>query len=73
MRTLLDYLNKSGVQSRPFWMPMNKLNMYCKDLYVTEQNYSELIYNSSISIPCSAGIKDEEMEKVSFKIKKFYS
>ena len=73
MRPLLNYLNNSGIQSRPFWVPMNKLNMYCEDIYITEKNYSQLIYDTSISIPCSAGMKEKEMEEVSNKIKKFYS
>lgn len=73
MRELLDYLNSNGVQSRPFWVPMNQLEMFKNDLYVTENNNSNEIYQTSISIPSSAGITKAEMEIVVQTIKTFYS
>ena len=73
MRELLDYLNSNGVQSRPFWVPMNQLEMFKNDLYVTENNNSNEIYQTSISIPSSAGITKEEMATVVKTIKTFYS
>ena len=73
MRELLDYLNSNGVQSRPFWVPMNQLEMFKNDIYVTENNNSNEIYQTSISIPSSAGITKEEMATVVQTIKTFYS
>lgn len=73
MRELLDYLNSNGVQSRPFWVPMNQLEMFKNDIYVTENNNSNEIYQTSISIPSSAGITKAEMEIVVQTIKTFYS
>lgn len=72
MRELLNYLNDNGVMSRPFWVPMNQLPMFKKELYVTEQDNSSSIYESCISIPSSAGITQKQMEEVVAKIKEFY-
>ncbi|TXI87592.1 MAG: LegC family aminotransferase [Crocinitomicaceae bacterium] len=73
MRQLLTYLNDNGVQSRPFWMPMNQLDMFKEDIFVSNGNQSNLVYESSISIPSSAGITQSEMETVVKTIKTFYS
>lgn len=73
MRELLAYLNDNGVQSRPFWMPMNQLEMFKEDIYITESDVSSTVYNNSISIPSSAGITQEQMETVVKMIKEFYS
>jgi aminotransferase in exopolysaccharide biosynthesis len=73
MRELLDYLNSNGVQCRPFWMPMNQLQMFKDDLYVTENDNAAKIYDSCISIPCSSDITNEDLKTVVEKIKTFYS
>lgn len=71
-QALLQYLNSNGVQSRPFWVPMNQLPMFSSDLYITNDNNSQKIYNRSVSIPCSTGITDEELQTVVSTIKSFY-
>ena len=73
MRELLAYLNKNGVQSRPFWMPMNQLAMFMDDIYFNENDVSAEVYEGSISIPSSAGITKEQLTKVVETIKEFYS
>jgi aminotransferase in exopolysaccharide biosynthesis len=73
MRDLLLHLKKNEIQSRPFWVPMNQLPMFKDDLFVTEKNVSGQIYNESISIPCSTGITDEQMQTVSSTIREFYN
>ncbi|WP_026811012.1 LegC family aminotransferase [Arenibacter latericius] len=72
MRELLDYLNANGVQSRPFWMPMNQLDMFKDEFYFNKTDVSASVYDSSISIPSSAGITQEQMETVVATIKAFY-
>lgn len=72
MRDLLDYLNANGVQSRPFWMPMNQLVMFKEDIYINETDVSALVYEQSISIPSSAGITQEQLETVVKTIRDFY-
>lgn len=73
MRQLLAFLNENGVQSRPFWVPMNQLEMFKNDIFVSDNDYSNQIYQTSISIPSSAGITQTEMETVVKTIKAFYS
>ncbi|MCE3296512.1 MAG: hypothetical protein K0R65_2226 [Crocinitomicaceae bacterium] len=73
MRGLLAHLNENGVMSRPFWMPMNRLNMFKNDIFVSENNHSDAIYESCISIPSSAGITEEQMQEVVKQIKQFYA
>ncbi|MDX1446807.1 LegC family aminotransferase [Lishizhenia sp.] len=72
MRDLLAYLNENGVQSRPFWMPMNQLEMFKEEIYVSTENVSSKIYDTSISIPSSAGITLEQQKTVVETIKEFY-
>jgi perosamine synthetase len=73
MRALLAHLNANGVQSRPFWMPMNQLEMFKENIYVTKTDQSAQIYEQCISIPSSAGITQEELEEVVRQIKDFYA
>lgn len=73
MRQLLAYLNDNGIQSRPFWMPMNQLDMFQDDIFVSNNNQSEHIYQSAISIPSSAGITQADMEEVVNRIKAFFA
>lgn len=72
MRELLAYLNANGVQSRPFWMPMNQLDMFKDVKYIHDSNISATVYETGISIPSSAGITKEQMETVVATIKRFY-
>ena len=73
MRELLAYLNANGVQSRPFWMPMNQLVMFKDDMYINNTDVSASVYENSISIPSSAGITQEQLETVVKTIKEFYA
>ncbi|WP_224490279.1 LegC family aminotransferase [Robertkochia flava] len=72
MRELLDYLNANGVQSRPFWMPMNQLSMFTEEIYITKEDHSNSVYEQCISIPSSAGITQQQLETVVQTIKQFY-
>ena len=73
MRGLLDFLNSNGIISRPFWVPMNQLPMFKNDQYIFEKDNSCKIYDTSISIPCSSGITQKELDTVVTQIKTFYS
>ena len=72
MRGLLEFLNANGVQSRPFWMPMNQLEMFKDEIYVSVNDNSDSIYETCISIPSSAGITQAQMNEVVKKVKEFY-
>lgn len=69
---LLTYLNNNGVQCRPFWVPMNQLPMFKENHYIRESDVSNKIYETSVSIPCSTNITQEQLEIVVQKIKQFY-
>lgn len=68
---LMKFLLENNIQVRPFWVPMNKLKMFKKDLYVTRDKISEKVYKSCVSLPCSTNLKQEEQELVIRKIKEF--
>ena len=71
-KELLAHLNKNGIQARPFWVPMNQLPMFTNDTYVSENNVSDEIYNSCISLPSSSNLTDDEIKTVINTIIHFY-
>ena len=72
MRPLLKHLNENGVQARPFWMPMNQLQMFHNDLYISNTDVSNQVYESCISIPSSIGVTEEQLHTVVKTIQQFY-
>ena len=73
MRELLAHLNEHGVQSRPFWVPMNQLPMFEKAPYITRADNANRVFETSISIPCSSGITDAQLQEVVRQIKAFFA
>jgi perosamine synthetase len=73
MRELLTYLNANGVQSRPFWTPMNQLPMYASFRYYHHEDNSSKLHAEAISIPSSSSITEDELSVVVAKIKSFYA
>lgn len=73
MRALLTYLNANGVQSRPFWTPMNELPMFKHCPYHTERQHAKLVHQTAISIPSSSGISAAQRATVVREIKKFFA
>lgn len=69
---LMKFLLENNIQVRPFWVPMNKLKMFKKDIYITKNKTSERIYKSCVSLPCSTNLKPGEQDLVIGKIKEFY-
>jgi len=72
MRKLLEYLNSNGIQSRPFWTPMNRLPMYSGLEYVTKSDITGQIFSECISVPSSSNLTEGQQEIVINTIKKFY-
>ena len=71
MRDLLKYLNNNGIQSRPFWMPMNQLPMFKNNKYYNKNDISNKLYETCISIPSSANLGLTELSLITKKITKF--
>ena len=69
---LIAQLTENKIQCRPFWRPMNQLRMYKNDIYVQDSDVSDKTYQTCLSIPCSSGIKQEELSVVAECIKGYY-
>lgn len=63
-RALLTALNAQKIQARPFWVPMNELEMFKADLYIQTGNQAHRLYETCLSIPCSASITDAQLAQV---------
>jgi len=70
---LLKALNGQQMQSRPFWVPMNQLPMFEKDLFYQHENKSDKVYRHCLSIPCSTYISDEDLDRICAVIKQVYA
>lgn len=71
-KQVLTILNDNKMQSRPFWVPMNKLPIFIKDLYYTRDDRSDYVYQKCLSIPCSTNISDDQLTCVVAKIKEVF-
>ena len=73
MRELLAHLNERGVQSRPFWVPMNQLPMFADAQYVSAYDRSARVFETAISIPSSAGLTDAQLGTVVEEVRRFFA
>ena len=73
MRDLLAYLNARGVQSRPFWVPMNQLPMFAAAEYLTRDDCSRTVFETCISIPSSGSLTEADLAVVVATVKDFYA
>ncbi|MCU0440305.1 MAG: LegC family aminotransferase [Raineya sp.] len=71
-KELMTYLIERKIQVRPFWRPMNMLDMFKNDIYVSKEDNAFKIYEKSVSLPCSTNITDQELEKVVQTVRNFY-
>lgn len=71
-KNLMKNLTEQKIQIRPFWVPMNQLEMFNKEIYVSVNDIAGSIYNTCVSIPCSTGITNQEVERVINSILDFY-
>ena len=71
-KQVLQILNDNKLQSRPFWVPMNQLQMFKNDLYISNNDQSNLTYNLCLSIPCSTYITEQELNEVVKVIRSCY-
>jgi aminotransferase in exopolysaccharide biosynthesis len=69
---LLEKLNASGIQSRPFWKPMNQLPMFAGDIYYSDNDVSGEVYKSCVSIPSSTFLTENELSTIAEAIKKHF-
>lgn len=72
-RQLDDYLFACGVQTRKLWVPMNRMPMNHDCRYLSKNDHAVQIYENSVSLPCSTGITEEELQEVSESVVRFFS
>jgi perosamine synthetase len=72
-KALMKYLTDQKIQVRPFWVPMNQLQMFKNEIYITNNNVSDKTYRNCVSIPCSTNISKEEVGIVIEAVKNFYA
>ncbi|MDB5203136.1 MAG: hypothetical protein JWQ27_2545 [Ferruginibacter sp.] len=71
-KEVLALLNSKGLQSRPFWVPMNQLRMFTSDIYVNKTDRSGHLYSNCLSIPCSTNITNADLQSVADTIKSLF-
>lgn len=71
-KELMQFLLGHQIQVRPFWVPMNKLEMFKSSVYYHKSDVSNQVYQNCVSLPCSTHITDEEVHFICSKIKEFY-
>lgn len=69
---LREHLKKSGVDARPFWVPMNQLPAFRNNIYINRSDVAGAIYKNCLSLPCSTHLSNEELDLVTSLIQKFY-
>ncbi|MBO0936284.1 LegC family aminotransferase [Fibrella sp. HMF5335] len=62
---LLTYLAENNVESRPLWIPMNRLPAFRQDRYISRHDHTGRIAQEGIMLPCSTSISDADLETVS--------
>jgi perosamine synthetase len=70
-KALIDYLLSKSIQVRPVWKPIHTLPMY-KDCQTFRVESALDIYDTALNLPCSIGIKMEEIEFTVEKIKSYF-
>ena len=69
---LIKHLQTQKIEIRPLWIPINKLPIFSKDLYVSVQNNSGKISELGLMLPCSTSITNHEIDEVINSIFTFY-
>lgn len=71
-RMLEEVLAVQEIQTRKLWIPMDRLPHLQDCHYVNRHDHSQVIYDASLSLPCSTHITDAELETVTTAIRKFF-
>lgn len=63
-RLVVDALNRAGVMSRPMWMPINTLPAFSDGTFRSNVTTAEAFYKFGLSLPCSVGITEAQIDRV---------
>lgn len=69
---LRGHLWDNGLEVRPFWVPMNQLPAFEQNIYYHQDDLSDQVYLSCLSLPCSTGITEVETDTVIRLVKEFF-
>jgi len=69
---LMKHLTAQKIQVRPFWVPMNRLEMFRNEIYFTKKDVAGEVYKNCVSLPCSTNLTESEQEQVINEIRNFY-
>jgi perosamine synthetase len=72
-KELRAHFKKNKIDVRPFWIPMNQLPAFKEEIYYNDNDISNKVYSTCLSIPCSTGLTDDEQEEVITCINEFYN
>jgi len=70
-RKLVDWLIDRKVQVRPIWFPVARLPEFQKHCFGFAIDFAEQLYQSSLSIPCSVVLEEEQQSRVIQLIKQW--
>jgi perosamine synthetase len=61
-KLVLEHLRQEGIGARPLWHPIHALPPYrsCQSI---EIEHSVYLYEHGISLPCSVGLKEEDLDR----------
>ena len=69
---LMKYLLSNNIQVRPIWKLIHTLPMY-RDFQTYAIDKAKESYDTCINLPCSVGLKEEEVRFVAEKIKYYFN
>jgi dTDP-4-amino-4,6-dideoxygalactose transaminase len=62
--SLLDHLGQAGVGARPVWPPVHRMAPYVGSAIVGDGSVAESIARSTISLPSSVGLTEQDQDRV---------
>jgi perosamine synthetase len=63
-RSLMRHLAARGIQTRPLWQPLHQSPAHRQHHDQGPLPHTESIQAEALSLPCSAGISDSDLERV---------
>lgn len=67
-RSLMKFLGEHKIQTRPLWQPLHRSKAHPKSQAYRIET-ADTLYQNSLSLPCSVGLKKEELEFVVNKVR----
>lgn len=73
VREICSSLGKYGIEARSFWKPVHLQKPYIHSPRAENLNVSEEIWDRIITLPCSTGIKEKELQSVSDALHRIFT